>query len=39
MKQKYYVNKNCQNGSGFNHEVHREGCYLMPAPSNVLYDN
>ena len=35
MKQKYYVNKNRQDGNGYNHEVHKEGCAWMP--SNALY--
>ena len=31
----YYVNRNAQpNGD---HEVHREGCYWMPAPENRIY--
>ena len=35
MKQKYYVNRRQQNGSGFNHEVHKTGCFWMP--SDALY--
>ena len=35
MKQKYYVNKNRQDGNGYNHEVHKLGCPWMP--SNALY--
>ncbi len=35
MKQKYYVNKRQQDGSGFNHEVHKEGCAWMPSKCYV----
>lgn len=30
----YYVNTNRQSGSGYNHEVHKEGCLWMPSLSN-----
>lgn len=36
MKQKYYVNKRQQDGSGFNHEVHRQGCFWMPSDALPL---
>lgn len=35
MRLKYYVNKNRQDGNGYNHEVHKLGCPWMP--SNALY--
>ncbi len=35
MRLKYYVNRHQQVGSGFNHEVHKLGCYWMP--SDALY--
>lgn len=35
MRLKYYVNKNRQDGNGYNHEVHKFGCAWMP--SNALY--
>jgi hypothetical protein len=35
MIMKYYVNNRQQDGNGYNHEVHKEGCYWMP--SNVTY--
>lgn len=31
----YYVNKNCQ--SSGEHEVHREGCSMMPDFNNRIY--
>ena len=36
MKQKYYVNRHQQVGSGFNHEVHKEGCAWMPSDAKYL---
>lgn len=33
----YYVNKNRQTGSGYNHEVHKSGCPWMPTEVNRLY--
>lgn len=30
----YYVNTNRQSGSGYNHEVHKEGCRWMPSIEN-----
>ncbi len=37
MKQSFYVNKRRQDGSGFNHEVHRNGCRYMPASYDAEY--
>lgn len=34
---KYYVNTNRQSGSGYNHEVHKEGCLWMPSEWNRQY--
>lgn len=31
----YYVNKNAQTNG--DHEVHKEGCSVMPEPQNQLY--
>ena len=36
MKQKYYVNRRHQDGSGYNHEVHKEGCSWMPYNAEYL---
>ena len=36
MKHKYYVNRHQQVGSGFNHEVHKEGCAWMPSDAKYL---
>lgn len=33
----YYVNTNRQSGSGYNHEVHKEGCPWMPSVLNRRY--
>lgn len=30
----YYVNTNQQSGSGYNHEVHKDGCRWMPLREN-----
>ena len=37
MGKKYYVNNRQQDGSGYNHEVHKEGCYWMPS-DKTFYD-
>ena len=37
MKQKYYVNKRRQDGRGYNHEVHKEGCRWIPDFYDALY--
>jgi len=36
MGKKYYVNNRQQDGSGYNHEVHKEGCYWMPSDKTFL---
>lgn len=36
MKKKYYVNNWQQDGSGYNHEVHKEGCRYMPSDVTPL---
>ena len=36
MRLKYYVNRHQQVGSGFNHEVHKLGCYWMPSDAKYL---
>ena len=36
MRLKYYVNKNRQDGNGYNHEVHKLGCAWMPSNAEYL---
>lgn len=33
---KYYINEKQQWGFGYNHEVHKEGCYWMPSTRKYL---
>ncbi len=36
MGKKYYVHNRQQDGSGYNHEVHKEGCPWMPYNAEYL---